>query len=108
MTDRQRARLLELKPGQDIVSGDMTATRCHPHRPNAPDPREIQFAKHYLEGKLTCRVTLEAIQDMLPDPWQLIEERLDAVAAEQRAHHRDGRRVAAPSPAPITELPSQL
>jgi|GEM_PF-4761799 len=57
------------------------------------DPREVHFSKHYLEGKLTCTMADEMIEDVLPDPWALIEQRLDAAARDRNAHYRDGSRV---------------
>jgi len=58
-----------------------------------PDPREVRFSKRYLEGKVTYIMVDEAIEDILPDPWTLIEQRLDETARNRHAHYRDGSRV---------------
>lgn len=88
-----RRQLLDLPHGERIEHGAMSACR----RPIDPgvrekeiDPREVIFSKHYLEGRVTCIMTDEAIEDILPDPWALIEQRLDETARAQNAHHRDG------------------
>lgn len=88
-----RRQLLDLPRGERLTHGAVSACR----RPIDPgvrkkeiDPREVIFSKHYLEGKVTCIMTDEAIEDILPDPWTLIEQRLDETAGARHAHHRDG------------------
>lgn len=96
MTTPTREQLIHLRHGDRITHEAMGAYR-HPVDPGVRkkqiDPRQVVFSKHYLEGKLTLIVTDEAIADMLPDPWRMIEERLDEAARSQGAHHRDGSRV---------------
>ncbi len=88
-----RRQLLELPHGERIEHGEMSAYRAPVDpgvRKKQVDPREVHFSKHYLEGKLTCTMADEMIEDILPDPWTLIEQRLDETARGRNAHHRDG------------------
>jgi len=90
-----RRQLLDLSYGESIRHGEMSARRApvDPIHGEQVDPREVHFSKHYLEGKLTCIMADEVIADMVPDPWTLIGQRLDAAARDRNAHYRDGSRV---------------
>lgn len=87
-----REQLLALKLGDELQSGDMRAFRPHRRLLDRAVPlyELVHFSKHYLEGKLVWALDRSMVRDMLPEPWELAEWELDHMAAEQRAHHRDG------------------
>ena len=85
-----REQLLALEPGAELRYNGMRVHRPHPtpHYPTADST--LYFSRRYLEGKLTYHANREFIEDVLPDPWELVSGELERHAAEQHAHHRDG------------------
>lgn len=88
-----REQLLALEPGDWIHFDGMKAYRPHPDPRNPLTERMLYFSRRYLEEKAVYYANRELVEDVLPDPWELICDMLERSAAERGYHDRDGKLV---------------